>query len=171
MTMRSTLPYSSLLAVFLLAGCGFHLRGTGGDRVAIGAINVSAANAHGEMQRTLERTLTDAGVRIEEEDKAPWSVRLLGETSTRRPVATSSDVKVAQYGLRLEVSFTLDAAGGKTVIPETSVSAERIYRFDSSSFAGNSEEESLLYDEMRRDVARQIMQRIDASVRAAGGKQ
>jgi len=44
---------------------------------------------------------------------------------------------------------------------------ERIYRFDNQSLVGSSEEESLLTEEMRREIAGNIMGRIDAAVRAS----
>ncbi|HKI74444.1 MAG TPA: LPS assembly lipoprotein LptE [Pseudomonadales bacterium] len=162
---RTSLLFAILLVV---AGCGFHLRGTGGDKISLTSISVTAANANGDMQRMLERTLKESGVELTA--KAPYTVHLTSEATTRRPVATTSDVQVAEYGLRLDIGFELTGAAGKTIIPDTTVSAERTYRFDTSSLVGNTEEEKLLYDEMRRDVADQIISRIDASVRTSMDK-
>jgi outer membrane lipopolysaccharide assembly protein LptE/RlpB len=64
----------------------------------------------------------------------------------------------------------MDNAAGKAVIEPTSVSTERIYRFDNASLVGNTEEEKLLNQEMRRDIASQIIRRIDATVRATRAK-
>jgi len=152
-----------------MGGCGFHLRGTGGYEFRLDKINVSATNAYGEMQRELERALVQAGAELVDGDGAPYSVRLLREQNTRRPVATSSDARVAEYELRLEVTFELVDDSGQTVIPATPVFAERIYRFDNTSLVGSSEEENLLTGEMRRDVAAQLIRRIDASIRSQQG--
>ena len=172
MKMRSIVAGVAAVAFIVsMSGCGFHLRGMGGERSAIGEIHVSAANAHGEMQQQLERSLTEAGVNLVEAGKAHYSLRLLTERKTRRAVATTSDVKVAEYEIRFEVGFELTDAAGKSVISPTTVFAERIYRFDSASLVGNSAEEDLLDKEMRRDVASQIIRRVNASVRSAQGKE
>jgi LPS-assembly lipoprotein len=167
---RLVAAISVLALTASMSGCGFHLRGMGSDQSAIDEIHVSATNAHGEMEQQLERSLTEAGVRLVDAGKAPWSLRLLTERHTRRAVATTSDVKVAEYELRFEVGFQLTDSAGKAVIPGATVFAERIYRFDSASLVGNSAEETLLDQEMRRDVASQIIRRINASVRSAQGK-
>lgn len=157
-------------ALTFLSGCGFHLRGMGSDQIALASINVSAANVHGSMQSMLERALTEAGVKLVPAAGAPYAVRILTEHSTRRAVATTNEVQVAQYKLELTVQFELDGAGGKQIIPPSNVSAERTYQFDNTSLMGNSEEENLLDQEMRRDAASQIIRRIDATIRAAQGK-
>lgn len=158
-----------VLLTLLLSGCGFHLRGEGADHIALGSIHVTATDAHGEMQRALEQALREAGVKLVDAASAPYTVKLLSERRTRRSVATTSDVRVAEYGLKLEVHFELTDQAGKTVIAPTSLSTQRIYRFDNSSLVGNSEQEDLLNREMRRDIASQIIRRIDATLRAGGG--
>lgn len=158
------------MTVLLLSACGFHLRGLGADRISLQEINVTAANQHGETERVLDEALREAGVKLVAADKAPYSVRLLNERSTRRSVATTSDVRVAEYGLKLEVQFELLNAAGKQVIAPTTVSAQRVYSFDSSSLVGSSEEEQQLDTEMRRDVASQIISRIDATVSSQQAK-
>ena len=164
--MRTILRSLSLvLLVAIIAGCGFHLRGTGAATFSVDRIHVSATNAYGEMQRALEAALTEAGATLVD-DNAPYSVMLGSERTTRRPVATTQDNSVAEYEIRLEVSFTLTDQGGTTLIPDSLLSVERIYTFDNANLMGNTREESLLVEEMRNDVAAQVIRRIDASVRA-----
>ena len=158
------------VAILLLTGCGFHLRGTGNAQLALSVIHVTSNDAYGEMQQALERALTEAGVKLVPADKAAYSVHLLTERRTRRSVATTSDVQVAEYGLKMEVSFELTDAAGKQVIAPTTVTSQRIYRFDNSSLVGSDEEENLLNKEMRRDIASQIIRRIDATIRAGSSQ-
>ena len=170
--MKSRILNGSLVAVavLVLTSCGFHLRGTGSARMSLSVIHVTANDAYGEMQQALQRALTEAGVKLVPADKAAYSVHLLTERRIRRSVATTSDVQVAEYGLNMEVSFELTDSAGKQVIEPATVSAQRIYRFDSSSLVGSNEEENLLNEEMRRDIASQIIRRIDATIRARNGK-
>ena len=46
------------------------------------------------------------------------------------------------------------------------VVTERNYTFDSSSLFGSNEEETILLEEMREDLALQIIRRVDATVRS-----
>jgi LPS-assembly lipoprotein len=78
---------------------------------------------------------------------------------------------VAEYELTLEVGFEVLTRGGDVLIPPTRIRTERIYTFDSSSLVGSNEEESLLNEEMRRDVIGQLLQRINASMKAAQAPQ
>jgi LPS-assembly lipoprotein len=163
----------TLLALLLslsLAGCGFHLRGMGGLEFSLDAIHVSATNAYGEMQRELETVLEQSGAMLlPDRVDAPWAVRIVTERTTRRAVSTTSQISVSEYELRLEVTFQLSDTND-IVIPATPVFAERIYSFDSTSLVGSREEEELLTEEMRRDVAAQIVRRIDATVRGKQGE-
>lgn len=161
-----------LILIFLLAGCGFHLRGSQGVDVALERIHVSAANVYGAFVQELERTLQQSGIEVVDSSAAaPWSLRVLGERTSRRAIATTSRVQVSEYELRMEVRFELLDTNGDTVIEPVSLIAERIYSFDSSSLVGSSEEEELLKEEMRRDLIGQMIRRVDASVRSPAGEQ
>jgi LPS-assembly lipoprotein len=151
----------------LLAGCGFHLRGSQGIDASVGRLNVSAVNAYGPFVRTLERSLVQSGVKVEKQGGgAPYSVRVLDERTSRRSVATTDRITVSDYELRMEVDFELVDDKGKTLIQPTSLVAERIYSFDSTNLTGSDQEEDLLKDEMRRELAEQMKRRIDATVRS-----
>ena len=166
--MKPLLRFAAITVLLSLTACGFQLRGSGGNAFSVERIHVTAADPNGDMARTLKDALKQAGATLVDEAGAQYSVNLLGERRTRRAAATSADVRVSEYELQIEVQFEL-SSGGKTVIPSTSVSAQRIYRFDSSSLVGSNEEEKLLNDEMRRDIAGQIIRRIDATARSAKG--
>lgn len=166
MQRRLELTLILAMALGLLSGCGFHLRGTGTARLVLTSINVTATDAYGSMQRTLERSLREFGVKVVSATKAPYTLHLLSDSRTRRSIATTSDVRVAEYQLKLAVRFEMLDAAGKQIIPPTTVFTERTYQFDNSSLVGNTEQEGLLNREMRRDVADQIIRRADATVRS-----
>jgi outer membrane lipopolysaccharide assembly protein LptE/RlpB len=56
------------------------------------------------------------------------------------------------------------------LIEPTPLTAERIYSFDASNFVSNSEEEELLVEEMRQDLAGQLVRRFSATLRSKNAK-
>ena len=159
---------SRLLLVCSLLGvtnCGFHLRGTQGFELTVSEVHVAAANSFGEFSRELERALENQGIRIAADPNAEYNIRILSERTNRRPVATSADITVAEYELRLETRFEVVDTAGKIVISPTTLVSERIYSFDRTSLVGASEEEELLKKEMRRDIAGQLLRRFSATLR------
>lgn len=156
-----------IVILLTVAGCGFHLRGTQGGDVALERLHVSAINAYGPFVQELERALLRSDVEVTgNRAEAPWSLRVLGERVNRRAVATTSQIRVSEYEVRMEVDFELTGPEDETLIAPTKLVAERIYSFDSSSLVGSSEEEELLKEEMRRDLVQQMIRRVDATVRS-----
>ena len=95
-----------------------------------------------------------------------YVIRLNSETTTRRPVATSGNITVSEYEVRLRAIFSIADAEGEILIDDTPLTAERIYSFDASNFVSNAEEESVLVEEMRQDLAGQLVRRFSATLRS-----
>ena len=155
----------SIVLVAMLCSCGFHLRGTQGFELNVRSVNVAAANAYGELSRELERSLRAQKIEVTSSSEAEYNIRIASERTSRRPVATSGDISVSEYEVQLTVSFEVFNAAAEVVIEPTTLVTERIYSFDQTSLVGNSEEEELLAEEMRRDLAGQILRRFGATLR------
>jgi len=160
---------TTFLLIIALAGCGFHLRGTQGYEIPAASVNVTATNLYSQFSRELERMLAAQGIELKPASGAEYSISILSERTTRRPVATSTDISVSEYELRLETQFKIDSTTGEALIRPTLLAAERIYSFDRSSLVGSSEEEEMLTEEMRRDIANQILRRFSAGLRQMAG--
>ncbi|MEX2488039.1 MAG: LPS assembly lipoprotein LptE [Pseudomonadales bacterium] len=157
-----------IVLLSLVSGCGFHLRGSQGMDLGVERIHVAGTDRHGEFVRELRRSLEvrDTTV-VTGGEEAPYSLRVMGENTTRRSVATTSDITVSEYELRMTVEFELLDASGQQLIEPMEIVAERIYVFDRQSLAGSSQEEDLLKEEMRRDLVRQMIHRVNATVKTA----
>ena len=155
----------------VISGCGFQLRGTGQTTILLESVYLNAIDNSGALARELIDSLEQSGVEFTRNGNAQVSIRLDRERFSRRPVSTTGQINVAEYELTLEVGFEVLTRGGDVLIPPTRIRTERIYTFDSSSLVGSNEEESLLNEEMRRDVIGQLLQRINASMKAAQAPQ
>lgn len=163
--MRPMLVVFIALVPLLLSSCGFQLRGTAGYELAAESVSIIANNNHSDFADELEDTLESIGVVVNPIDSPQYVIRLNSETTTRRPVASSGSITVSEYEVRLRAVFSISTAAGEVLVPDTSLVAERIYSFDASNFVSNSEEESVLVDEMRQDLAGQLVRRFSATLR------
>ncbi len=170
---RSTASVVLLLALMTssISSCGFQLRGTGQTTSLLESVYLNAVDSSGALARELIDSLSQSGVEFTSNGKAQVNIRLDRERFTRRPVSTTGQINVAEYELTLEVGFEVLTRSGDVLIAPTRLRTERIYTFDSSSLVGSNEEESLLNEEMRRDVIGQLLQRINARIKATQAPQ
>ena len=163
---RKILPLT--LGLLVLAGCGFQLRNSGFN-LDIDKVSVTAANRYGEFSRALERQIVDQGIDVIRPGLADFTIHVLSEHSSKRPVAASSNITTSEYELRLTSRFEVVHRSGEVIISDTPLFVERRYQFNRSSLVGSAEEETLLKQEMRRDLARQLMRRFGAALRKRRG--
>ena len=98
----------------VLSGCGFHLRGVEVAVVDIGTVYLDASNEHGEIEQLLLRHFERNKVEVVISPKsAAFSLYISEERIYRRPVVTTTDIRVAEYEIRQEVDFELKASSGK----------------------------------------------------------
>ena len=154
-----------LAAILLMAlsSCGFQLRGSGGS--ALDVERVSVIGTASDLMDEIEDTLKSIGVEVVSDSTAEYSIQILSERRTRRPVATSGNITVSEYEVRLRSVFNVSDALGVLVVPEAELSAQRIYSFDSTNIISAGEEEDLLVEEMRQDLAAQLVRRLSATLR------
>lgn len=159
---------AGILIISMMTACGFHLRGQaavpdGFNIVAVrdaGKVPVGASLAGGgrdELPRALMQAFRRHGMTIA--DAAPMTVELLGESTLRRTASIDAvAASAAEYRLEYEVRYRVIGADGATLISETKLAADNSYRFDNNAVMGSADEEMLIYQELRRDVADRIVQ-------------
>ncbi|MFT7687308.1 MAG: LPS-assembly lipoprotein [Candidatus Azotimanducaceae bacterium] len=159
---RATVFCISLIGLCSLVACGFQLRGLQGDNVEIEAVYLSGVNTRSELLSEIAESLRNRGINISSSSESVLSLHVVSENINRRPVATSADISVSEYELRMEVVFQAMTDEGQNLIPPTPLFVERIYSFDNSSLVGSSEEENIVVEEMRREIASKILQRLNS---------
>ena len=142
----------TLLLLALLAGCGFHLRGSvelpqGMQRLAL------TGSASVELTNWVRRALYSSGVVVVEPEESKYRLRLSGERFDRRVISLTATGKAREYALTLVAGFSLLDQEGKPLI---------------ESQLGSSGEEARIKSEMRREAAVQILQRLRAQAIEAG---
>lgn len=154
-------------AVALLTGCGFQLRGTGV------ALAFSRLRLEGVVTPAVARSLTaqleSSGVTVlrPEATETPSAaaqvvLTVLQDQRERVVVGTTAAGQVRELQLRHRLAFRLRTATGRDLIGDTELMQERELSFSETQVLGKEEEESLLFDDMRAGIVRQLMSRLAA---------
>ena len=154
---------AALLLLLLAGGCGYQLRGSGlGD---LRAISFPPEIGAPVTFRAIRNLLEASEVSIVAAGEDVVAVHLLDERSTRRSVATTDVIDAAEYELRLELDVSI-TRNREVLLARATLIAERVYAVDSANLSGSYEEQTLLLEEMRMELARKLARRIEL---VAGG--
>jgi outer membrane lipopolysaccharide assembly protein LptE/RlpB len=143
-----------LLSCLLLAGCGWHLRGTDSYR-APAELHLIPEERYSPLALAMREAMRLANV--SDRAEAPLQLHLGPEELEKRVVAVTSIGSPAQYEMSMSTRFRYHMAGNPVTLPQT-LSVERVFDFDPSSTVAKREEENTLLSEMRRDLARRVLQ-------------
>lgn len=147
-----------LLTLALLSGCGFQLRGA--DRSDLPAIHLLGAAQAPATYRVVRDELELLGVSLTPSADNALSVEITDERSLRRSVATTNVIDAAEFELRLELDVSIAQDAGSMPVENTLI-VERVYAVDSANLAGSFEEQALLMQEMRAELARNLLRQIE----------
>ena len=165
--------FGSMLLLLVLAGCGFHLRGSELS-ANFETVYVSSASAI-TIEHQLARSLGFAGVEVvTDRSAADVVIDLTSQRDDRRSVSVTERARTAEYEISLEIRYRIvgqkpvaaDEEPVETVLVEDrSVRVARTYRLDRNNIVGSSEEQALLRGEMEQDVVQQILRSLDTATR------
>src|SRR5690606_12970522 len=121
---------------------------------------VKAPSQTSELVRQLKRALRSADVAVVEED-LPQAARLtLREELDRRVLSVDSEGRAVEYELNYTVSFDVSRDDIDWRIPEQSMTLSRDYFFDRLDVLAADRQEALLRQDMQREMARLVLDRI-----------
>lgn len=140
----------------LLSACGFQLRGTGENKLAIKELDVSARDAYGETVKMLKRQLTGSGVNVHE--GAAYKLVLTKQDENQDTASYSGTARSAEY--RLSEKLTYEIRSGDMLLLTDSTEVQRVYQHDGNNLIASDQEAGQLRSEMNRDLVQQLMLRL-----------
>lgn len=153
-----------LLTAFCLtiAACGFHLRGQATlpfETLYVNASNDSAfAN---ELKRAL---LAGTNARLSDNSKDAEAIfQLVSENREKQILSVNTGGTVAEYELRLHVSFRVYNNKGQNWIAPTVITLKRDVSYNDTDVLAKDYEEALLYKDMQSDAVQQVVQRMSGA--------
>ena len=156
----------TLVFCFLLAACGFQLRGTA--TLPFETIYIASPAGHplGTDLKRLIRSGTNARI-VDKAKDAEAILEIISVTNNRQIMSVSGGGRVREFELLYRVSFRLTNAKGTELIPTNEIVLHRILPYTDAQVVAKEGEEAMLVREMQGDSAAQIVRRLSA-VKAAG---
>ena len=149
----------------LLAGCGFHLRGT----AEVPFQTLYVPNATSGIALDLKRNV-QAGTQAKVVDDAKQAEAILvfsDEAREKNILSLNAQGRVREFQLRYRVGFRMHDGKGGDYIPQTQIALTRDITFNDSDVLAKEAEEQLLFRDMQNDMVQQIMRRLASAKRPA----
>lgn len=153
----------TLVVLAGLAGCGFELRGSASLPDEMAVTRIETSNPTSPFVRELELLLDANGVDVTDRTQSDAAVlRIVSERITRRALTVSGDARVREYELVFALRFSLAGSEGNTLIEAETLRLTRAFQFDEQEILGASNEEELLRQDLRRNMAATLIRRLEA---------
>jgi LPS-assembly lipoprotein len=151
-------------ALLVVTGCGFQLKGSGsaGAQLEGTLLRLVSSQPRSELTREVTQELTANGLILTDDGDATLILTLQPEQFTQRNVSLTAQARAAELELTLAAEFTLEQADHDPIDARATVNRQMLN--DPRNVVGKTEELRLLRDEMRRDLAAQIVRRLSHSV-------
>jgi LPS-assembly lipoprotein len=149
--------------LLLLTACGLHLRGHGINDAKF-AFHSIYIQSPGETQFTkaLRRGLESYKVEVSQApEKSDLTLEIVYETKEKQITALNSSGHVIEYQLRYRISLRAYDRQQNEWLPATEIQQKRIFPYDDTLVLAKSQEEEMLYDDMRMDMAQQVLRRLN----------
>lgn len=149
-------------AATLLAGCGYHLAGSGRLPAAMQTTYLDSNETRSEFYSSLSEALRQRGLELVDSRADAQARLIISQDSTGQRVLSVTARNIPrEYEVFYRVTFALEAEGEPLLEPEALI-ARRNYTYDETEVLGKEREESLLRRALAEDLARQVVRRIEA---------
>lgn len=158
---KSCFGYIILISILFISGCSFHLRGVEELPQVLSPIAVVCKNVSPSWNSILRKRLRTANLNVVDTpaDARYW-VLIQNEDIQKNIMSISSGSSSRQYQLVYKVSFSLNQTKGKTFISEAPLLASRLLTINNDRILGSHDEEEKIMNDIRQDIATQIIYRL-----------
>lgn len=145
----------------LLVSCGFHLQGILPLAEPLKRLCLQTPDSYGYLARNLEQYLRMSGVElVSDPNLATATLQITADTNSQKLISVSSTKQTRQYNLIVTVNFQINDQKGRVILGSQSLTENRTITVQSSQILGSSNEANMFYQQMRRNLAYAIMNRI-----------
>lgn len=147
------------LAVILLAGCGWHMRGSDSAATHIKTLNIASAQTYGKLERAIRSEMRLQ--RIEEGGDDGWTLTILDRNIRQNLLAYNDSINAAMFEIELTAHFTVTNAQGETIIAPNTERVVRPYEPNNNRALATDREAALMKTEAYNEMAANILRRIN----------
>ena len=151
-----------VIAMLLLAGCGFHLQGRQPLPAAFAYTYVDTKDEQTDFVQDLRKALIASKVHVIATKGSTGAVITVHEDELSEKVLSVSARNIpTEYELTYKVMFTVTSEG-KTLIDKEEITATRDVTFDEAQLLAKEREQEILREALARDLVALVMRRIAA---------
>jgi LPS-assembly lipoprotein len=159
-TRRRLLAAAALLAVPVLAGCGFQRRQA--PVLAFRSIALTGFAPGSPLAEELRRSLARSVQVLDDPARAEVVLQASTDQREKSVVASTSAAQVREFQLRLKFDFAARTPGGRQLIAPVALLLSRDMSYSEAAALAKQQEEAELYREMQSDVVAQVLRRLAA---------
>ncbi|MEO8768413.1 MAG: LPS assembly lipoprotein LptE [Nitrosospira sp.] len=146
---------------FVLAACGFQLRGQASLPFETIYISFPVGHPIGTDLKRLIKAGTNTRI-VDKAKSAQTTLEIISVVNDKQIMSVSGGGRVREFELRYRVSFRLVDAKGADLIPTNEIALRRILPYTDAQVVAKEGEEAMLVKEMQNDSAQQILRRLEA---------
>jgi LPS-assembly lipoprotein len=160
--MRPLLITPLLLALCVVAGCGFQLRGAA--NLPYETLHVVAAPTS-TFATQLRRAVTSGSQTkvVDNPKEAHATLHVLAEAREKTILSLSGGGRVREFQLIYRVQYRLADKDNKELRAPTQIRLHRDFSFNDTDTLSKESEEALLYRDMQTDAVNQLMRQLQAT--------
>ena len=151
-----------VVALSMISGCGYRLAGKADLDPVFENTSVTYKGDGRVVAELLEKQFEVNKIKLVNEGQASARVVVLYDHRDREVLSVDEEGKVREYELILRVGVDVSDAEGKKLIKPLDIRLTRDFLFEVDEVLGKASEEHLIYQEMREDIARLVMYRLQA---------
>ncbi|MEN1728871.1 MAG: LPS assembly lipoprotein LptE [Pseudomonadota bacterium] len=153
---------ATIVAMALLAACGFQLRGEARLPAAMNQTLLVAPDDTSAFVRELERLLVANGVElVASPTEGAAELRIVQERMRREALTIAGDARVREFVLIFEVTLELEGAEGRVLMQPEVLRLTRDYSFDEQEILAATREEEFLRADLRQVMASRVLRRLE----------
>ncbi|MCF5052070.1 hypothetical protein GIW50_20410 [Pseudomonas syringae] len=141
----------------LLSACGFQLRGTGTNEIALKELDVSARDTYSDTVTQLRQVLENSGVHVY--NGATYKLFLADEKQTQRSMSYASAGRASDVELSTVLSFEVQGRDHLPLMADT-IQVQKIVSHDGNNLVGSDSEVQQVRKEMRRELVQRMILRL-----------
>lgn len=157
---------SAALALALLAGCGFHLRGEAHYAFNTLFLNSPATQPMtAELRRALEATGSTKVMATP--DQAQVILDITAVENSKQILSLSAGGRVSEFLLSKRILFRVRDGEGNDWLPTAELVVRRTYTYSDTEALAKETQEQRLWRDMQDDAVQQIVRRLEAAKKPA----
>jgi len=161
------LHLQSLILIWLtaicLSSCGFQLRGSTPLSPPLKKLYIKTADPYGQLTHYLRDYLKTSGVDLTDTPQEALTVlHIISETQNQQLLSVSGSQQIRQYNLSLAVTFEITNPKGVILMPPLTLTENRLFTTLSDQILGGTNEQNILYQQMRLAIVYDIMNRLSS---------